>query len=318
MRPIPDELCHGVFDRRAAHAHGVTDRMLEGGRFVRVLPRAWRHRDHVMSDDDWVAAARIALPADAHLTGITRIQRLGLDVGPRLPVRFVVARDHHLAHDEVFLHRTVRLPPTDEVGVVPAAAYLAFCARARAIDAIAVGDWLLHRSHTTTEEIRELALSAPWRAGASEAIWVLDHLDGCARSLPESETRAVLEFAGLPLLETNPEVVIGPGVTITPDLWSELWRTAVEYEGGQHQTDRDQYVTDIDRYAAMRRADIAYVQVTREKLRHARTLVGEVHRILVEQGYDGPAPVFGEQWERLFLPLTTIVGPRVLRHRLER
>lgn len=318
MRQIPEALLHGPFLRQTARDLKVSDRMLEGARFVRVLPRVWRHRDHEMTDDDWVAAATLALPDDAQLTGISRIQQLGLDVGPRLPVRFVIARDHHLAHENVFLHRTVKLPPTDEIGVTRPAAYLAFCARARVIDAIKVGDWMLHHGHMTCRLVRDLALAEPWRAGAMEAIWVLEHLDGRSRSLPESETRAVLVFAGLPRPEVNVGVDLGDGVTVLPDLWFRVWQVVVEYEGNHHQEDREQYGADIDRYAALRRSPVDYLQVTREKLRNARDVVREVHRALVRRGYDGPAPSFGGQWDQLFLPLSTVVGPRPLRSAAER
>jgi hypothetical protein len=76
--------------------------MLEGRRFVRLLPTVHRHRDHVMSYDDWVVAAQPALPTRARLTGLTRIQALGLDFGPRWPLRLVVEGDLHLASHGVF------------------------------------------------------------------------------------------------------------------------------------------------------------------------------------------------------------------------
>src|SRR4029079_17694731 len=106
-----------------------------------------RVTDHLMNRDDWVAAGRLALPSHVHLTGISRIQQLGLDFGPRWPIRFVVESDLHLVVPGIFLHRTVRLPPTDAVGVAVPGAFIAYCARARAIDAIKVGDWLLHEEH---------------------------------------------------------------------------------------------------------------------------------------------------------------------------
>lgn len=53
-----------------------------------------------------------------------------------------------------------------------------------------------------------------------------------------------------------------------------------------------------------------YVQVTREKLRRPRTLVGEVYRALLARGYDGDPPQFGEQWQWLFLRITDVLGPR--------
>ena len=104
-------LPEGPFTRRQALAAGFSSRMLQGDGFVRVFPRVWRRASHEMSDADWVRAARLALPEEAHLTGISLIQELGLDYGPRKPIHFVVAGDLHLAFEGVFLHRTKALAP---------------------------------------------------------------------------------------------------------------------------------------------------------------------------------------------------------------
>jgi hypothetical protein len=310
MRDLPDELLTGPFSSAMAQTLGVTSRMLQGARFVRVFPRVWRHRDHEMSEDDWIRAAALTLPPHARLTGITRIQQLGLDLGPRRPIRFVVEGDLHLAPPEIFLHRTKKMPPADDHGVTPAAAFIAYCTRARVIDAIKVGDWLLHRDHMTVAELRSHALAELWRDGANEAIWVLEHLDGRARSIKESETRAVLEFAGLPPPEVNVAVPVGENVEFLGDLVFRRWRTVVGYEGSQHQTDRAQYVADVDRYAIFRRGTIRYVQVTHEKLAHPRMAVGEVYRELVAAGYDGPPPDFGSRWAMLFNRLSGTIDAR--------
>lgn len=310
MKPIPVELRTGPFTLKRAKKLGLTPRMLEGKRFVRLFPRVYRVADYEMTDADWVAAARLALPEDAVPTGITRIQMAGLDYGPLKPLRFVVARDHHIAFDGLFLHRTKKMPPTDDIGVVLAAAFIAYCALARVIDAIKVGDWLLHNTPMTKEDVRNLALAQLWRDGADEAIWILDHLDEEARSLPESETRAVLTFAGLPRPEVNKPVALEQDLIVIPDLLFRALGVFVEYEGGQHQEDREQYGSDLDRYAALRRHEKRYVQVTKEKLRLPKRLVGEVYRELLAAGYDGPPPEFGERWKLLFLSVTTAVGPR--------
>jgi hypothetical protein len=306
MQPIPGSLLARPFHRAEALALGVSARVLEGRRFVRVHPRVYRHRDHVMSFDDAVAAARLALPEDAHPTGITRLQMLGLDFGPQLPLRFVVQGDLHLALDDIFLHRTIAFPPLDEIGVHPAAAYVAYCRRARTIDAIAVGDWLVHRGHVDGDQLRALVGAQEWRDGAAETGWVLDHLVGEARSLRESEVRSILAFAGLPRPEPNGPIELG-GAVVHGDLWFEAHRTAVEYEGSQHQVDRGQYVSDIDRYALYRRHGVRYVQVTRELARQPRSLVRRVHAELVAGGYEGPAPDFGATWDHLFSRLAHVV-----------
>ncbi len=268
-----------------------------------------------MTDADWVTAARLALPGRARLTGITRLQQLGLDFGPRLPLHFVIEGELHLAFDKVFLHRTKRLPPTDGVGVIVEAAFVAFCAQARVLDAIKVGDWLLHEGHTTVDAIRSFALSCLWRDGADEAVWLLDHLDARSRSLKESELRAVLEFAGLPRPQSNVAINVREDVQVIGDLVYRSWRTVVEYEGAQHQEDRGVYSKDIDRYALMRASDTHYVQVTKERLLRPRTMVGEVYRALLRGGYDGPPPAFGQEWEALFGKLSAAVGPRHDRYR---
>jgi hypothetical protein len=315
MKPIPGELTAGVFTREGALAAGVTRRMLDGSRFVRVTPRVWRHRDHVMTSADWRRAASLTLPSAARTTGITRLQQLGLDYGPRLPLRFVVEGELHLDLHGIFLHRTKLMPPCDEQGVSVEAAFLAYCARARLIEAIKVGDWLLYGRHTSTVALQELALAQPWRPGAAEVLVATPHLNGGARSLKESELRAVLAAVGLPRPEVNATLDRTEDAGFIVDLWYRRWCVAVEYEGSHHQEDRAQYNSDIDRYALIRRVDIRYVQVTKEKLARPALLVGEVFRELVANGYTGAPPSFGPQWDQLFVRLSTLVSSRARRGR---
>jgi hypothetical protein len=310
MKAIPKQLLSGPFTQVEAKRLGVSARMLMGKRFVRVYPRVHCAASHEMSHDDWITAAALTLPPDARLTGISRLQKAGLGFGPRFPVRFVVARDHHLDLSRIFLHRTKLMPVCDDMGVTIAAAFIAFCALARVVDAIKVGDWLLHHGKMTSEEVERLALAELWRPGTHEAIWVLPHLDGEARSLPESETRAVLTFGGLPRPEANRVLMLGEGVVIMGDLLFAQWRTIVEYEGNHHQADRAQYADDIDRYGLLRNHGIRYLQVTKETLRRPRRLVIDVHEQLLAAGYDGPPPHFGTQWSLLFASLSTAVGLR--------
>ena len=309
MREIPEQLRSGPFTREIALAADVSSRMLQGRRFVRVHPGVWACRDSVLTWEQQLLAARLSLPERAHPTAETRLRMLGLDIGADQPLRFVVQGDHHLALDGIFLHRTVRLPPLDADGVTPTAAYLAYCARARVVDAIKVGDWLLYHQHMTVEGLVELALEAPWRAGAHEAVWVSEHLDGRSRSLPESELRAIVVFAKLPLPEANGAMDLD-GVRVIADLLFRRWRTAVEYEGVQHQEERAVYVADLDRYHLFRGHGVGYVQVTKERLKHPKTLVGTIHRELVAHGYDGPPPDVGPGFAVLWTRLSHQVGPR--------
>jgi hypothetical protein len=305
-----EQLMRGPFSRAMAREAGLTDRMLQGKRFIRVMPRVWRHRDHVMTDEDWRVAAALALPPAARLTGISRLQAAGLHHGPPLPVRYVIQGELHLAFANVFLHRTKLLPPVDDVGVTVEAAFIACCAGARVIDGIQVGDWLLHRGLLDLAAMTRLAASQLWRPGSHEALWVLDHLDRRCRSLKESETKAVLRFAGLPDPEVNTSVPVGTGSTVIGDLVYRDYGMLVEYEGTQHQEDRAQYRRDLDRYELLRDHSQRYVQVTHEHLHSPRLAVGRVYRGLLKSGYDGPPPTFADQWRLLFLPISVAVGPQ--------
>lgn len=257
-----------------------------------------------MTQLDWIAAAGLAMPERAQLSHLTRIQALGLDFGPARPLRFTVAGDLHLDVDGIFLHRTEVLPPLDGIGVTPAAAFIQYCAEARMIDAIKVGDWLLHRRHMTVLEVAELARRDHWRPGAHQVRRVLPYLEAGSRSLRESETRAVLVFSGLPKPEVNRDVRNARGELLgCGDLVYLLWKLLVEYEGRQHLTDLGQWNSDIDRYRNFRDEEWRYVQVTNEKLETPKKLVAEVYGQLVRGGYDGPAPSFGAFWSSLLRPI---------------
>jgi len=315
MHDVPEPLRTGPFTRPHALELGVTKKMLAGARFVRVHPRVWRHRDHAMSWEDEIHAARLALPPNAHPTHITRIRQLGLGFGPRLPLHFVVEGELHLSLDGIFLHRTKALAPIDDIGVVPTAAFISYCSTARLIDTIKVGDWLLHGGHTTIPELVALAVSAPWRDGADEALFVLDWLDGRSRSIKESETRAILGASGLPPVEANHAIDLGDDATAFGDLVYVEQGLVIEFEGGHHQEDRAQYVSDIERFSLLRDHGVPYLQVTRETLDRPQTLVGTVHRKLVSLGYVGPVPTFGERWGSLFRPVRDLLPPRRTRLR---
>ena len=317
MHDIPSELTRRPFTRAEALALGLTPRMLQGARFVRLYPRVWRHRDHVMTPASWITAGRLALPDGAALTGISRIQQLGLDLGPRAPLHFVLPGRLHLAFEGMVLHRTVLMPPLDGEGTVtPAASFISYCTHARLIDAVMVGDWLLHHEHMSVGELDALFDAQPWRDGVEEARLVVPFLDGHSRSVKESETRMLLVASGLPMPEANVELRVIREAVVTADLVYVVYLVVVEYEGAQHQEDRAQYLGDVDRYGLMRRHKVRYVQVTKEKLRAPRSVPRAVYAELREAGYKGPAPEFGEVWHQLFRPVRDLTPRRPARRRV--
>lgn len=307
--PVPATLLSSPFTVSMAREAGLPVKALRGRRFVQLLRGVHVHVDHPMTPLDWIAAARLAVPERAQLSHWTRIQALGLDLAPARPFHFTVTGDLHLAMRDVFIHRTPRLPPTDDIGVSPTAAFMGACSWERLIDLVKAGDWLLHEGHMTVPGLLELARHDDWRAGAPEAAEVARILDGRSRSVRESETRMLMVACGLPLPMVNVPILDDPNSPVT-DLWLPKWRVCIEYEGGHHFTDRQQGLRDITRYATMRDEDIAYVQVVDEMMQHPRALMLRIHDVLVSRGYDGPPPEFGEQWSRLFRPMRSRPGTR--------
>lgn len=281
----------------------MTSRQLDGTFLLRPFPRVYWCRDREMTDADWIVGAGLSMPDRAQLSHVSRFHALGLDVGDVFPIHFTISGDLHLAVDDIFLHRTEVLPPLDDTGVTPAAAFIQHCATATLLDAIKVGDWLLHRRHMTILEVSELARRDDWRPGARQALVVLPHLDERARSVKESEVRARIVFAGLPRPELNvPLVVDGDEIGIV-DLLIRCVMLVLEYEGRQHAETIRQFNRDIERYAAFRRQSVEYLQVTQEMLDLPKVLVLRVDARMRELGYEGPAPVFGARWASLDAPV---------------
>lgn len=315
VHAIPDDLRHRPFHRAEGLASGITRSVLQGPQFRRLHEAVYCHVAHRLSFADRLEAARLALPPEALTTGITRLQELGLDFGPRSPLHFVVPFDRHLAIEGIFLHRTAKLPPADGRSVTVEAAFVAWCGEARLIDAIKIGCELLRLAQLDLQLLDQLVTGEKWRRGVPETAYVLPFLVDRCRSMPEAELLTYVVCAGLPRPEVNQQVELAPGIVVTPDLWYVLLLLAVEYEGSQHQEDRGQYNADIDRYASYRRHGVAYELVTKERMRTPKTLMRNVHAAMVDRGYDGPPPDFGPAWAALFQPVHRLTRTSIPRKR---
>ena len=141
-------------------------------------------------------------------------------------------------------------------------------------------------------------------------MWILPHLEARSRSMKESEVREPSwSSPGCRSQRATSNWASTEELRVIGDLVYRTWKTVVEYEGEQHQGDRSQYSSDIERYELFRDHDMSYVQVTKERLGRPRdSCSGRAH--LRRNGYDGPAPIFGERWRLLFGSLYSAVGPR--------
>lgn len=300
-RPLPDELDRGAFHRDRALQLGVTSRMLQHPRFVPVFPSVYRLESTELTPAGWVRAAGLALPDDAYVSHHTRFVTLGLQYGDLFPLHFMVGRDHHRpALRDVYLHRTVRMPHLGPEGVSIAVALVGAASLLRLVDVVMIGDWLLHRGHLRLDDLVRVLEVDHWRPGIDCSRRAIGRLDGDSRSLQESEVRCLLTAAGLPCPESNVDLYDESGTFLgCGDLVYRWLRLVIEYEGRQHALDTAQFQRDLHRYARYRGAGIAYVQVTSAMTKSPITLVHTIHRAMVEQGYTGPPPRFGAEWQRL-------------------
>lgn len=304
MYDIPDSLQKGPFSLADARNAGMPVHRLRSRRFREIHRGVWVFTGYEMTHIDRLEAARKAMPDRARLSHISRLQALGEDVGPSTPYHFTVADDLHLAVPNIYLHRTKVMPALDDVGVTPCAAFIGHAAVGTVMSLIQIGDWLLRDEHMTLSELHDLSHGQLWRSGSKQALRIRPLLDGKSGSMPESAVRAMMTFCALPRPRAN-DVVTTRGQTRWADLWLPEWRIAIEYEGSQHQLDRNQYLRDIVRYNQFRSDGITYVQVTKELLDQPRGLMLHIYDHLVRQGYAGPAPQFGAMWRSLFRPPST-------------
>ena len=101
-----------------------------------------------------VAAARLVLPRDALLDGVSALHALGVEVGEPRPLRFVTAHPHQVRRPGVRVRRVVALPPTSDGRVVaPAHAFLAAAADLDLVELVAAGDWLVRLGTTSWAEL---------------------------------------------------------------------------------------------------------------------------------------------------------------------
>ena len=101
------------------------------------------------------------------------MRQAGFDVGDAWPLHFVVEGDLHLALDGVFLHRTVKMPPCDEEHVSIEAAFVAFCAGSRLLDAIRLGSVLLNTHLLDLGLLDQILDEEKWRCGVPETAYAL-------------------------------------------------------------------------------------------------------------------------------------------------
>ena len=298
-RPVPTSLGAGPFTTADAYAAGISRESLRGPSVRRVHAGVYVARATVLDLIAAVRTARLVLPPNTFVTGVTALWCLGVEVGPPRPLQFVTTHPYQVRRPGLQVSRTRQLPPGRGRSVIPEHAFAVAARRLNLLDLVTAGDWLVRRERTTAARL--IAYLRGYRGprvalARRSAALVRDRVD----SPRETKLRLCLVLAGLPEPECNPTLGTKDYPIGRVDLLLEAYKLILEYEGDQHRTDKRQWNTDIYRAEEFSAEGYRVLRVTADHLRRPRALVLRVHAALVKGGYTGPPPAFSEEWSALF------------------
>ncbi|MDV3123969.1 hypothetical protein M1247_03500 [Mycobacterium sp. 21AC1] len=152
--------------------------------------------------------------------------------------------------------------------------------------AIARLDALMRAQPFSTEDVLMLAKRYRGARGVAKLKAVLPLVDGGAASPRETWLRLVYIDAGLPRPTTQITIVDEWGRLVrTVDMGWEEFKVASEYDGGQHQTDRAQYVKDLRVLPELGRLGWDVMRVIKED--REVDVIQRAHRALKARGWGG-------------------------------
>jgi hypothetical protein len=301
---IPEPLKTRPFTTSEAARRRVSIHVLRGRRFVQLFRGVWVCADLTVDESVRIAAARLLLPADAALSHVSALHRLGVGLGSEWPLHFSTNTRSQTRIPGVKLHRRLgRLSPSDVDGMPTLGPDRTFvdCATLFGLrDLVRAGDWLVRLGLTTPETLRAYAaerhLDGVLRARRA-SMFVASRVD----SVTETDVRLLLRFARLPWPEVNAWItdaagnVLGRGDLVFRDYW-----VIVEYDGWHHERDARQRQKDHLRRERLEAAGWRLIVVTSADMSDPSGIVKRVNAALVAGGYDGRHPVMSSTWRRWF------------------
>ena len=157
----------------------------------------------------------------------------------------------------------------------PACTFLHLAARLPRSRLIGLGDAMLRKHLVTPAELAAELSAHVGRRGSRKARELLPLLSAAAESVMESALRLLLIDGGLPCPEINVNIHDWFGNHIARvDLFYRAQKVIVEYDGDQHRTSRQQFVTDVERLSKLAAEGYLVLRFT------ASDLLGRPHYVL--------------------------------------
>ena len=249
---------------------------------VDLLIRAYAHR---MNESDFfshVTAARVhgfPLPFTVERTQTIHVST----EAPALRDRVRGVRGHHVAPKTVTVVAVQGLRVTSAVDT--------WCQLSTMLgldDLIRIGDALVRRQHPFAEmgdllaAVRRYTGHRGVKRLREALIWIRPGVD----SPRETDLRLLIVRAGLPEPEVNAVILSRTGVKLaTGDLVYRRYRVLLEYDGGQHRTDENQYHWDVDRLDALMEEKWRVVRINKSHLRNPPEVIRRVTVALTSGGW---------------------------------
>lgn len=273
-----------------AIADGVVTRHTLQRWYRRIYPDIHLSKDGVPSLQDRTVGAWLWTRRAGIVTGIAASAIHGAEwvdddvhvelIAPhnRVPAGLIV-RDERIGDDEIT--RVAGLPVA-----TPARTAFdlgRFLPRGQALERL---DALMRARPFLLVEVTRLAERYRGARGVAKLKEVLPLVDGGAASPPETRLRLLYLDAGLPRPQTQIPILDECGHVIrTVDMGWEEFKVAAEYDGGQHQTDRAQYVKDLRVLPELARLGWKVMQVIKEDRK--ADVVARAIRAMHARGWDG-------------------------------
>lgn len=284
MRAIPDRLRGTAFTASFARELGVSDRMLEGKRFVRLHRGVYRTSDTEPTLEVLLQAARLVLPSGVAVSHVTNLRWRGFAVGPMRPLHFATNQTLHCRAEAVVLHRYRHELELEmwrgQIVTPPARTFVDVATQLDDRRLLRVGDWMVGQDLVDLDDLR-------WFCAES-------HLDGVRRarrvapivrrdvaSPLESDVRWTFHRAGLPEPEVNADIHAADGRWLAKgDLVYRRQKVVVEYDGWQHERDARQRQWDHLRREQLEAAGWRVIVITAEDMRRPHLVVARVRLAL--------------------------------------
>jgi hypothetical protein len=289
---IPASLARTPFRGSAAIEAGlVTESMLRGRSWRRVLPDVYLHRDVTPCHRAWCEAVSLLLPPGTAIGGLSALYLWGVDLlREGAPVSVMAPKGGWMIrNDRLVVHHTVfGEGDLTSVGGLPVSTpeRTAFDLgrRLSRVSAVVVFDAMLNRGTIDLAAVSELARHRHWWPKIAQLKGVIQLADGRAESPMETRLRILLVDGGVHGGRPQYEVLDARARLIARvDLGWPIERLAVEYEGDHHR-ERDQFRRDIGRVNALRGAGWTVLRLTADDvLRRPHETVALVAAALAER-----------------------------------